>query len=84
MLTNYEFAERVGCDFTMASRLKLGKRMPSADLLVRIIRAFELPPDEVIAAYEGGPTVFSRYLRTRVFGIPEEQDPGPEQQASDT
>jgi hypothetical protein len=74
-MTNYEFAERVGCDFTTASKLYWGKRMPSAGVLVGIYNAFHLDGNELLDAYSGGPTVFSAFLRSKVFQPPED-DPG--------
>lgn len=41
-VTNTEFARRVGCHFTMASKLRNGERMPSGQLLAKIIREFGL------------------------------------------
>lgn len=68
--TNTEVAERLGIDFTYASRLRAGKRMPSAKLLIRIIREFNLPLRATHEAYEAGPTEFARYLRARVWDEP--------------
>jgi transcriptional regulator with XRE-family HTH domain len=74
-MTNEEFARRVGCDFTTASKLFKGSRMPSAVRLAAIWRAFSLDGNELLAAYSGGPEVFSAYLRSRVFQ-PTEIDSG--------
>lgn len=73
-VTNYEFGERVGCDFTMASRLRNGQRLPSRDLLQRIVSVFELDPREALNATSEGPEVFSAYLREKVFDAA--QNPG--------
>jgi transcriptional regulator with XRE-family HTH domain len=66
-VTNEEFGERVGCDYTMASRLRGGKRLPSRELLERIVAAYQLDGGEALAATAGGPEVFARYLSERVF-----------------
>jgi len=66
-VTNEEFGERVGCDYTMASRLRGGKRLPSRELLERIVSAYQLDGGEALAATAGGPEVFSRYLVDHVF-----------------
>jgi len=68
--TNFEFADRVGCDFTTASRLRNGQRLPSRDMLSRIIKAFDLDPAEALTASED-PATFSAYLREHVFTAPE-------------
>ena len=77
-MTNEEFARRVGCDYTTASKLYNGSRLPSAARLAAIYNAFHLDGNELLDAYSGGPEVFSAYLRSRVFQpteIDSEQDP---------
>ena len=66
-MTNEEFGNRVGCHYSMASRLRSGDRMPGGPLLGRIQRAFDLDTDELLSAYVAGPVVFSAYLRNHVF-----------------
>lgn len=73
-VTNDVFAERTGCDFTTASRLRNGNRMPSAALLVRIVRAFDLDMARTMEAYEAGPKDFSAYLRENVFDPAESEN----------
>lgn len=70
-MTNYEFGEKVGCDYTMASRLRNGHRLPSTGLLIRIRDAFELPSDEILAAYNKGSAEFGQFLQQRIFKKPE-------------
>lgn len=65
-VTNEEFGDRVGCDFTMASRLRTGDRLPSRDLLRRIVAVYDLDGSEALRASESGET-FSAYLRKHVF-----------------
>lgn len=65
-VTNEEFGERVRCDFTMASRLRTGDRLPSRDLLRRIVAAYDLDGDEALRESET-PERFSAYLRKHVF-----------------
>lgn len=66
-MTNKAFGEAVGCDFTMASRLRNGDRLPGLRLMIRISEAFDLPYDELVAAYQEGHAAFGTYLRQRVF-----------------
>lgn len=66
-MTNEEFGERIGCHYSMASRLRNGERLPSRDLLRRIISAFELDRVEAYDAYDQGKEAFSRYLRDAVL-----------------
>lgn len=66
-MTNEEFAQRVGCHFTMASRMKNGERLPSVKTLVRISDEFNLPISTLTQAHTQGPVAFSKLLRERVF-----------------
>lgn len=66
-VTNEEFGARVGCDFTMASRLRNGARLPSRELLERIVTAYSLDANEALAATSKGGEVFSEYLRAKIF-----------------
>jgi hypothetical protein len=66
-MTNEEFGDRVGCHYSMASRLRWGQRMPGRELFGRIVREFDLDPAEALEALDGGPVVFSNYLRKNVF-----------------
>lgn len=50
-MTNMEFARRVGCHHTMASRLRNGHRVPSAPMLARIIREFDFSDNELQALW---------------------------------
>ena len=65
--TNAQFAEKVGIHFSMASRLRNGKRLPSASLIFRISYAYQLPIQQIQEAYLDGPDEFGRYLRENVF-----------------
>lgn len=67
VMTNREFAERVGCDHTMASRLRSGVRLPSARLMTRIKDEFNLDWDEIMAAYNGGEEKFGEFIRTKIY-----------------
>lgn len=66
-MTNEEFGEKVGCHYSMASRLRNGERLPSRELLKRIIVAFDLNRAEAYEAYDQGKIAFSSYLRARVL-----------------
>ena len=67
MQTNKSFANRVGIHYTYASRLRSGDRLPSAEVLVRIIREFDLPTELALDAFTAGPQQFSRFLNENVF-----------------
>lgn len=74
-MSNAEFARRVGCHHTMASRLRNGLRMPSAEMLSRILDAFPLAPEDekallVALAHGKGKEEVGRWLREHVFGDP--------------
>lgn len=71
-MTNAEFAEAVGCHHSMASRLRAGKRVPSAGLLARIVEAFPLTPEETARMFESlqeedAAQAFGRWLSDTVF-----------------
>lgn len=76
-LTNYEVGDRLGINFTTASMLKSGRRLPSADLLVRIWDKFNLSGDDLLGAYKAGRPAFATYMQEMVFTVPDE-DPAPE------
>jgi transcriptional regulator with XRE-family HTH domain len=69
-MTLEDFASRVDCHLSTASRLRSGERLPSLTLLARIGREFELPLPELVAQYERGRPAFAEYLRTNVFDSP--------------
>ena len=66
-MTNEEFAGRVDVTDSYASYLRNGKRLPSGDLLVKIILTFELDPLPAMNAYQEGGNAFGAYLREHVF-----------------
>lgn len=66
-MTNQEFSDRVGIHFSMASRIRAGKRLPSADLLHRIHREFKVPLNDLHQARNEGAVAFGRLIRERVF-----------------
>jgi transcriptional regulator with XRE-family HTH domain len=62
------FADRVGCHFTTASRLKAGQRMPGRQLFGRIVQRYGLDPIEALRVYTGGSAEqFGAYLREEIF-----------------
>lgn len=71
-VTNEEFGARVGCDFTMASRLRNGQRLPSRERLERIVEAYGLDANEALAATRAGAEAFKDYLSAKIFSV--EQD----------
>lgn len=69
-----KFAERVGCHFTTASRLKSGERLPGRELFGRIIEAYNLDAREANKIYTSAGDArkaFGKYLRDTVFKAPE-------------
>lgn len=66
-MTNQEMADRLGIHFSMASRLRAGKRLPSTDLLRRIHKEFRIPLKDLVAAHEQGPKAFGKLIRERIF-----------------
>lgn len=66
-VTNEEFGSKVGCDFTMASRLRNGQRLPSRELLERIVTAYGLDANEALRASAGGHASFAAYLKVEIF-----------------
>lgn len=81
-MTNEEFGARVGCHYSMASRLRSGERLPSRDLLRRIIDVFELDRTEAYLAYDQGARAFSAYLRDTVLEPQETKMDEPKESAS--
>jgi transcriptional regulator with XRE-family HTH domain len=72
-MTNAQFAEHVG-DITIsyASYLRSGNRLPSGEVLVRIVKVFKLDPGAAMTAYQEGREAFGTYLRRNVFGDPDD------------
>jgi transcriptional regulator with XRE-family HTH domain len=66
-ITNEAFADAVGCDFTHASKIRNGSRLPSLPLLIKIRRVYGLDGNEVLDAYAAGPSTFAEYLNSKVF-----------------
>lgn len=66
-LTNQEFADRTGCDFTTASKIRNGYRRPGIDLFVRIVQEFGLDPKEAVMAFARGRDSFTEYINRAVF-----------------
>lgn len=63
------FADRVGCHFTTASRLRSGDRMPSRELLGRIVEAYGLDKEVAFDMFTAGDSAkFGEFLRKQVFG----------------
>lgn len=73
-VTNHQFANDVGCNYTMASRLKSGHRLPSATMLGKICKAYGLDEGEALRAHTQGAEVFSAWLRKKVFERDEEDE----------
>jgi transcriptional regulator with XRE-family HTH domain len=65
--TNQEFADNTGITHSMASRLRSGKRLPSAKLMGRISSAYGIPANELLAAHAKGAPAMGALLRKRAF-----------------
>ena len=65
-ITNYEFGDAIGCDFTMASRVRRGERLPSRDLLANIVKAYNLDANDALDACVSGEE-FAKYLDEMIF-----------------
>lgn len=73
-VNNHQFAAAVNCNYTMASRLRSGNRMPSARMLMRICRAYDLDEGEALRKHAEGPEEFSAWLRAEVFDAADDED----------
>lgn len=79
--SNTDFARRVGVHYTMASRLRNGRRVPSAATLTSIKRAFGIhgaDSDAMMLALEEGQESFGKWLRENVFEDSEQKAPLPD------
>lgn len=73
-VSNHQFADKVGCNYTMASRLRNGKRTPSAQMLVKICEAFDLNKGEALQAYSQGREAMAKWLRDEIFDKEDKED----------
>lgn len=70
-LTNFEFANKTGMHFTMASRLRNGERQPSLTTFIRVVREFALSPAQTfewLQAIEKSADASGAWLRDNLFG----------------
>lgn len=69
-MTNAEFARRVGCHYTMASRLRNGERTPSAEMLAKIVNAFktQLSTDDIDAMFDALTDHEDESAKAQAFG----------------
>jgi transcriptional regulator with XRE-family HTH domain len=68
--TNFDFAAKVGCHHTMASRLRNGERSPSIQMFILVARAFNLDcqaRSDWLDAIAQGSVESGRWLRENVF-----------------
>lgn len=77
-LTNEQFAEDTGCDFTTASKIRNGSRLPSLSLFVRMVNHYGLDANEGVKAYLRGRKAFTQWMNDRVFEAAENLAPTPE------
>lgn len=75
-ITNEDFGLNVGCDPTMASRLRNGQRLPSRERLEQIVRVYGSHDptfgSRALEASSRGPDSFAEFLRVEIF---ENEDP---------
>lgn len=64
--TNQEFADRIGCHFTMASRLLNGQRFPSLALMQRIHDEYGISMSAMLKARTQSTEVFGVLLRAKI------------------
>jgi transcriptional regulator with XRE-family HTH domain len=69
-LTNQQFAQRTGRDFTTASKIRNGGRMPGLELFLKIVIEFDLDPREAIVAAYRGREAFKEFVNRTVFDPP--------------
>jgi transcriptional regulator with XRE-family HTH domain len=69
--SNADFGARIGLHFTMASRLRNGKRAPSSMTLAAIQDAFELTPEETHAMLQAAitPETFGDWVRANLYDL---------------
>lgn len=63
------FSARVGCHISTASRLRAGERLPSRELLARVVNVYGLNREDAFDAFTSGPDAFGSFLRDRVFTV---------------
>lgn len=68
-LTLDAFAKAVGCHFTSASRLRAGTRYPGRALFNKIVKTYNLDPNEALTAYCGPMDEFGAYMQAKVFNV---------------
>lgn len=69
-VSNTDFARRVGIHYTMASRIRNGKRMPSSATLSRIQTSFGVQGDllkSMMAALDEGQSAFGAWVQEHLF-----------------
>lgn len=67
--TNQQFADAIGVHFSMASRIRAGKRLPGLDTLQRIAAAYEIPLQTLVTARNKGAEEFGKLVRRRIFRV---------------
>lgn len=69
-VSNTDFARRVGVHYTMASRIRNGKRMPSSHTLSSICSAFKITggdQERMMTAVANGSDAFGVWVRENLF-----------------
>lgn len=69
-ISNVEFGAAVGCDHSMASRIRSGHRLPGLDLMTRISEEFGIPMSTLLKARQAGPAEIAKLLARRVPPLP--------------
>lgn len=65
-MTNQELGDLLGCSFSMASRLRAGKRLPGPAVLTRIHEQFGVPYSDLMTARHAGGAAFGSLLRQAI------------------
>jgi transcriptional regulator with XRE-family HTH domain len=66
-VTNQQFADACGIHYSMSSLLRNGHRLPGADLLHTISKAYGLSLEDLYVARDKGAKAFGRFLTKHVF-----------------
>jgi hypothetical protein len=72
--TNRVVSEEVHISQATLSKLRTGGRLPSIELLMRLIVFYDLDPMEAMRACVMGRAVFAAYIRVKVFNDPRPRD----------
>jgi transcriptional regulator with XRE-family HTH domain len=75
-ITSQGAANRLGVSRAVIDKLRNGQRLPSIEVLYRIVVGFDLDAMAALTACVRGAPVFAAYLRINVFRLPHQGDVG--------